>query len=79
MEGAKRFSSEPIKKKEPITSDILASFRTVLLRPDGSKNLMDQRNLTLCIFAYAAFFRFSEVSRIRRHHVEFHGCTVLYI
>ena len=50
MEGAKRLSSEPIKKKEAITSDILASFTSVMLRPDGSMNPMDQRNLTLCIF-----------------------------
>ena len=71
LEGAKRLSSEPIQKKEPITSDILASFRNYSLRPDGSINLMDQRNISFCILAYAAFFRFSEVSRIKRNHIEF--------
>ena len=71
-EGAKRLSAEPIKKKEPMSPDILMALRNSCLRPDGSMNLLDQRNITFCILAYAGFFRFSEVSKIRRHHISFH-------
>ena len=71
-EGAKRLSAEPIKKKEPMTPDILIALRNVCLRPDGSINLLNQRNITFCILSYAGFFRFAEVSKIRRHHICFH-------
>ena len=71
-EGVKRLSSEPIKKKEPMTPEILLALRNSCMRPDRSINLLHQRNITFCILAYAGFFRFSEVSKIRRHHVRFH-------
>ena len=58
LDGAKRLASEPIRKKEPITSEILAQFREYFVRPNGSMNLLDLRNLSFCILAYAGFFGF---------------------
>ena len=72
VEGAKRLVSDVIIKKEPMTVEILLAIRNYLLRPDGSMNLLNQRNLTFCILAFAGFFRYSEVSHIRRNHIEFH-------
>ena len=71
-EGSKRLSSEPIKKIEPMTPEILLSIRNYCQRPDGTFSILDQRNISFCIVAYAGFFRFAEVSKIRRHHIEFH-------
>ena len=71
LEGSKRLASQPLKKKEPMTPEILLQLRNYCLIPDCSMNLFDLRNITLCIIAYAGFFRFSEVSRIRRNHIDF--------
>ena len=55
VEGAKRLVSDVIIKKEPMTVEILLAIRNYLLRPDGSMNLLNQRNLTFCILAFAGF------------------------
>ena len=71
FEGAKRFVSEQIQKKEPITPEILLQLRNKYLRADGTMHLGHQCNISFCLLAYAGFFHYLEVSRIRRHHLEY--------
>ena len=69
IETAKRLLSVPIKKKEPVTPEILLS----LFGRFGGVNasLSDLRLLTLCTLGYAGFLRFSELIALRRCDFEF--------
>ncbi|XP_067681328.1 integrase/recombinase xerD homolog, partial [Haliotis asinina] len=69
-EAARRCYSDPLKKKEPIDVVILEKLVVRFGREDCS--LLDLRFLTMSILSYAGFFRFSEVSSIRRSDISFH-------
>ena len=53
-EGAKRLSSEPKHKKEPITPEILQQMHTKYIRTDGTLNLL---NLRKCNFLFVGVCR----------------------
>ena len=63
LEAAKRLLSVPVKKKEPVTPEIMLSL---FQRFGGSDaTLSDLRLLTLCALGYAGFLRFSELATLR--------------
>ena len=66
VEGAKRILKRPTLKKEPMSPINLRRLANTL-RKDA--NLL--RTLTMAIPAYAGFFRYDEVSRIRRSDILF--------
>ena len=68
-EGAKRITSKPVSKKEPITSDILVSLVTKYGNSDC--NLLDLRIVSMCLIGYAGFLRFSEIVNIKRSDIQF--------
>jgi len=54
LEAAKRLLSVPVKKKEPVTPEVMLSLFS---RFGGAHaNLSDLRLLTLCVIGYAVFF-----------------------
>ena len=64
LEAAKRLLSVSVKKKEPVTPEIMLSL---FQRFGGSDaTLLDLRLLTLCTLGYAGFLRFSELATLRR-------------
>jgi hypothetical protein len=68
LEGGKRILSKPIKKKEPITADIIHKWF------DFYKNNLDlynSRSLCMFLLAYAGFFRYKELSNIRMTNIAF--------
>jgi integrase len=67
--AAKRLLSVPVKKKEPVTPEIMLS----LFGQFGGTNatLSDLRLLMLCTLGYAGFLRFSELIALRRCDVQF--------
>ena len=54
LESAKRLLSVPVKKKEPVTPEIIQSLAT--LYGSASASLADLRLLILCVLGYAGFF-----------------------
>ena len=67
--AAKRLLSVPVKKKEPVTPEIMLS----LFGRFGGTNatLSDLRLLMLCTLGYAGVLRFSELIALRRCDVQF--------
>ena len=70
VESAKRQKSQPVMKKEPITTDIKRSIFDIHNKKDA--NLMNLRIAALCSLAFAAFFRYDELCSIAPKHIEFH-------
>ena len=67
LEGIQRMLARPTRKKEPITSDVLAK-----LVEDTNKNstLANIRLATACLIAYAGFLRFDELVPLRPCDIE---------
>ena len=59
LESAKRLLSVPVKKKEPVTPEIIQRFVTQY--GSISASLADLRLLILCVLGYAGLFRFNEL------------------
>ena len=59
LESAKRILSVPVKKKEPVTPEVIQ--RLVAYYGSASASLADLRLLALCVLGYAGFFRFNEL------------------
>ena len=68
LEGSVRILSKPVKKKEPITSDIL---KTILRKQYPIDNLQKLRICCLLLFGYAGFLRFNELAQIRASNLKF--------
>ena len=68
LEGSVRTLSKPVKKKEPITSDIL---KTILRKQYQIDNLQKLRICCLLLLGYAGFLRFNELAHIRASHLKF--------
>ncbi|CAC5382734.1 unnamed protein product [Mytilus coruscus] len=68
VESARRTLSRPIKKKEPVTPDIMiklfARYNT------SNRTLKDLRLLTICSLAYTVL-RFNELCNIKAKHISF--------
>lgn len=70
LEGARRITSKPVTKKEPITPKIL---QRIVERYGSSRNsLPDIRISCMCLLSYAAFLRFSELVNIKRSDIAFY-------
>lgn len=68
-EGALRTVGHITVKKEPITPETLRNIVRVYGKTDA--NLKDLRLACMCLISYAGFLRYSELSNIRRHHIQF--------
>jgi integrase len=68
LEGAKRRLSVPIKKKKPITPDLLSKMYDNMF---CIKKLYTQRTLNACLLAYSRFLRVSELLNIQ-------SCDILF-
>ena len=66
--GAKKMLSKPISKKDPISPDMLKT--TVSYFGQEKKNLMNWRFICMCLLGYYGFFRFSEISNIKRSDIK---------
>ena len=71
MDACKRICKKPRKKKDPITPNHLASMAHIIggLRA----NLLELRNFTMILIAFAGFLRFDELSDIKAHDVTFYS------
>ena len=67
LEGAKRRLSVATCKKEPITPELLEKMYDNLFSID---NLYNQRTITVCLVAYAGFFRISELLNLKLADVQ---------
>ena len=69
-EAAHRILGHSVTKKEPVMPLILNQLMDTF--GDKNANLISLRNLSMCFVAYAGFFRFSELSNLRRSDLQFH-------
>ena len=61
-------------KKRPISA---ADLRALVVKHDnGNMSLMDLRTITMCLLAYAGFFRYDELSKLRRSDIVFSATYV---
>ena len=67
-EAAKRILSKPVIKKQPVSPD---NLRELTKKLGKSAELVQMRTLTMALLSYAGFFRYDEVHRIRREHINF--------
>ncbi|XP_076105607.1 uncharacterized protein LOC143073733 [Mytilus galloprovincialis] len=68
LEGAKRRLSVPIKKKEPITPDMLSQMFDRLY---CENNLYNQRTISACLLSYSGFLRVSELLNLKTCNIQF--------
>jgi integrase len=68
MEAAKRIAHKPIKKKEPITSDIIISLCDTY---SAETDILIVRDLCMIVLCYSGFLRFDEVSNLRCNDIAF--------
>lgn len=73
LEGAKRKLSIPVKKKEPITPELLQKMYDKFF---CFRNVYNQRSICACLLAYAGFLRISELLNLRRVDVQ---CFVSHV
>ena len=66
LEGAKSRLSVPIKKKEPITPDLLSKLYDKML---CDKNVYTQRTISACLLAYSGFLRVFELLNIQSYDI----------
>lgn len=67
LERSKRILSVPVKKKEPMTVDILRKIVTFY----STLSLKSLSICTLCILVFSGFFRYSELSAIRMSDIKY--------
>ena len=63
IESARRLLSVPVKKKEPVTAEVIK--RLFAQYGSTSASLSDLRARTLCVLGYAGFFLFNELVQLR--------------
>lgn len=63
LESGKRQLSKPVKKKEPITIEMLSKICQLYASPES--NLGQLRTAVMCVTAYAGFLRYSELAGLR--------------
>ena len=69
LEAAKRKLAKPIKKKEPITLEMITKLCEKYAVAESS--LSDIRVAAICVTAFHAFLRFSELAGLRSCDVKF--------
>lgn len=62
VDSAKRSVKMPVKKKDPVTSDILKKLCTI---HQFSKDLYIVRDLAMILLCFSGFLRFNELSQLR--------------
>ena len=68
-DSATRSLGKGDNKKKPLRASDLHNL--VLKLDNGNLSLLDMRTLTMCLLAFAGFFRYDEVSQIRRSDIVF--------
>lgn len=71
MEGGKRILSKPLKKKEPISSDILEKVIDLFGDREKNRDLCSVRTITMLILGFAGFLRFNELANIKVKNITF--------
>lgn len=71
MEGGKRILSKPIKKKEPISPDVLEKIINVYGEREQNCDLRSVRTVAMLLLSFAGFLRFSELSNIKVKNIIF--------
>jgi hypothetical protein len=69
LEAAKRILSQPVRKKEPFTPDMIHTLFTKFGHPLAT--LADLRVLVISVLSYVGFLRSSEVLNLRRCDFQF--------
>ena len=69
LEAAKRLKSQPVKRNDVITSDMLVALCD---QYTGNFALTDIRDLTMILMCYTGFLRFDETSKFKCNDVTFH-------
>ena len=72
MEGGKRILSKSIKKKEPITPEILEKIINKYGQDQSEHNLSSVRICTFVLLGFAGFLRFNELANLRVRDISFH-------
>ena len=73
VESAKRQKSQPVRKKKPITTDIIRSILDVHNKKDANLKNLRIAARALCSLAFAGFFHYHELCNIVPKHIEFHS------
>jgi hypothetical protein len=68
VDAARRKLNRPIKKKEPVTPDIMIKLFAKYNTAD--RTLKDLRLLTPCSLAYTGFLRHNELRNIKAKHIK---------
>ena len=77
-EGVLRTIGHKIVKKEPLTPDMIKNIVYIYGKTDA--NLKDLRLACMCLIGYAGFLRYSELSSLKRHHIQFYDSHIrLYL
>ena len=66
LEAAKRRLAKPVKKKEPITPELLLAMYDKIYEPG---NLFKLRIIVVCLLSYAAFLRSSELIKLTKKDI----------
>ena len=62
VDSGKRTAKSPVKKKDPVTSDILIKLCSMFL---NAKDLLRIRDLAMILLSFSRFIRFNELSQLR--------------
>lgn len=80
LEGGKRILAKPVKKKEPISSEMLESIVDTLGVRENNSDLRSVRTVALLLLSFAGFLRFSELSNIKVKNIKFNNLSMnIYI
>ena len=65
-----------VNRKEPISSDLIREIVSQV----NLDNPVDLRNITMYVLCFTVFFRFDDISRVRRSDIAFHeGFMVIQV
>ena len=75
--AAKRMlGTAAVNRKEPISSDLILK----IVSQANLDNPVDLRNVTMYVLCFTGFFRFDDISRVRRSDISFHeGFMVIQV
>ena len=62
VDSAKGTAKSPVKKKDPVTNDILIKLCSMFL---NAKDLLRIRDLAMILLSFSRFIRFNELSQLR--------------
>lgn len=68
LESAKRISSKPVQKKDVLTPDM---FQNLCSRYKDCTDIIDLRDISMIMLAYAGFMRINEVCNLHCNDVQF--------